>query len=130
MTDDWTDDDELTEPSDDDLRPFMSVQANERARLGDTYTVVFESDGEENETEYGKQVEFDATVTEIDFPGETSDGEPIEEGQEVRLASGSARFLSQLKDVAPVGGKAVEVTIVDTGYDSEYRCEVVGEADD
>ena len=120
---DWTDDDDLTEPTETDDRPLMGVTGGQRARAGDSYTLAFTSDGEKTQTAQGERVQFDARLLDATFSPDDGDGSTIAEGDDVVLMTGSSRFLSSLKPFAPVGGDVLRVTVEGTGYDAEYRVE-------
>lgn len=119
----WTDNSNLTEPKDGDNRPLMGVTGGQRARAGDSYVLAFEDDGEEVETEDGERAAFDVTLESSDFNPVDGDKNEVVAGDEIRLMTGSSRFLSQLAGHMPVKGKSLRVTVLDTGYQAEYKVE-------
>lgn len=121
----WTNDDDLTEPSETDDRPLMGTTGGSRARTGDAYVLAFMDDGEKVDTANGERVAFDARLLEASFAPVDGDGNEIDEGDDVRFMTGSARLLSELKAHAPVGGDAYRVAINGTGYDAAYSVEQV-----
>lgn len=116
----WNENPEFTETESYDNKPLFGVTGGQRARAGDSYTLRFDSDGETVETEQGSRVAADAELVEASFVPVTSDGDEIEDGTPVRLMTGSSRFLGELAEHAPVGGKTLTVTVEGTGYDAQY----------
>jgi hypothetical protein len=120
----WTDDDELTEPSDEEFPPTIGVTCGERARPGDSYVLAFVDDGEKKEIQGEDRVEFAARMLDADgFNPVDTDREPVDMGEDIRLLTGSSPFLSKLAEYAPVGGEVLRVHIVGVGYDASYDVE-------
>lgn len=116
----WQDNPDYTEPADGESRQIMGVTGGDRVRAGDTYTLTFEDNGEEIETQNGDRVAFDAVLESASFVPVDGDHNEIEAGDEVRFMTGSARFLSELSDHAPVDGSTLTVEVAGTGFDSAY----------
>lgn len=121
----WQDNDELTEVPETENRPILGVTGGQRARAGDAYTLTFEDNGEEVETDNGLRVAFDAVLEESTFAPVDGDSNAIDEGSQVRFMTGSSRFLSVLADHMPVEGETLVVNIDGTGYDSAYSIETL-----
>lgn len=116
----WTDDSAYTEPDDTDSTPLMGVTGGDRARQGDHYTLTFHDEGEEIETQNGDRIRFEATLEEASFSPVDGDRDPIADGDDVTFLTGSARFLSELAEHAPVAGSTLRVDVTGTGYDAGY----------
>ena len=117
---DWTENEELTEPEEANNAPIMGVTGGQRAREGDLYVIEFEDNGEETQTEQGERVRFDARLVESSFSPVDGDGDAIANGDQVVFMTGSARFLNELMEEMPVRDKAVRVEIEGVGYDAAY----------
>lgn len=115
----WAEDPELTEPTEGYDRPTASILGD--LRRDDSFALTFEDSGEVVERDHGDQVRFNATLEAIDGRAYDWDDEAVAEGMELAFETSSNRLLNRLKEHDPVEGKTIEVEVLGTGMDAEYR---------